>query len=106
MTESEFLILANNYLTSIETLAEKWIDADIDVDCTRQGNVLTLDFNGQQVVLNIQTPMKELWLASKSGAYHYTFDGSTWINTRAGKPDLNSELTQVCSSLSGEHLKI
>lgn len=106
MTESEFLLQANNYLTKIETLAEKWIDEDIDIDCSRLGNVLTLDFNGQQVVLNIQTPMKELWIASKSGAYHYKFDGLKWVNTREGKNDLDTELSEVCSSLSGVKLSV
>ncbi|MBP6242258.1 MAG: iron donor protein CyaY, partial [Hydromonas sp.] len=35
-------------------------------------------------IINQQTPMQEVWLASRSGGYHFKWNGATWVNTRDG----------------------
>ena len=40
--------------------------------------------DGQKIIINQQTPMQEVWLASRSGGYHFKWNGATWVNTRDG----------------------
>lgn len=54
---------------------------EIDIDCEVQGSVFTLTFpDGNQIVINKQEPLLELWLASKAGGYHFTYQCSQWVN--------------------------
>ncbi len=44
---------------------------------------MTLVFpNQSQIVINLQKPLHEIWLAAKSGGYHYKFDGNQWLDTK------------------------
>jgi CyaY protein len=87
MTESEFLVLADTCLRQVEELFEQAYENDeYDVECSRSGNVLTVEFvdNGSKIIVNSQAPMQEMWLAARSGGFHYKFDGQHWLNTRDG----------------------
>ena len=84
MTETEFLALVDQVLDSIESQADDWAAGlDVDIEATRSGNVLTLVFeDGTQVVVNAQAAMQELWVAARSGGFHYRYDGQHWNDTR------------------------
>ncbi|MCY4324995.1 MAG: iron donor protein CyaY [Betaproteobacteria bacterium] len=41
---------------------------------------------GSQIVINRQPANQEIWLAAKSGGFHFRHDGTDWIDTRDGKP--------------------
>jgi CyaY protein len=100
MTESEFLSLAEACLTQVEEMFEKAFENDeLDVECSRSGNVLTVEFvnNGSKMIINSQAPMQEMWLAARSGGFHYRHDGQQWRNTRDG-----SELFATLSALAQE----
>jgi len=90
MTESEFLTLADTCLQQVQDMFEQAFERDVwDVDCKRSGNVLEIEFveNGSKIIVNSQAPMQEMWVAARSGGFHYTFNGEHWLNTRD-----NSEL--------------
>ncbi len=100
MTESEFLTLADATLNAIEAALERATDNDeIDVECSRSGNVLEIEFidNGSKIIVNSQAPMQEMWVAAKSGGFHYKHDNARWINTRDG-----SELFTALSGMVGQ----
>lgn len=85
MTESEFLELAEACLSQVEDMFDKAFEADeLDVECSRSGNVLEIEFvnNGSKVIVNSQAPMQEMWVAARSGGFHYKYDGHHWLNTR------------------------
>ena len=85
MTETEFLDLADLTLKRIETAFDRLNDEDVvDVECKRSGNVLEIEFidNGTKIIINSQAPLQEMWLAARSGGYHYTRVGDEWRNTR------------------------
>ncbi|MBC3883982.1 iron donor protein CyaY [Undibacterium griseum] len=85
MTESDFLALAESCLSQVEEMFEAAYENDeLDVECSRTGNVLTIEFvnNGSKMIVNSQAPMQEMWLAARSGGFHYRYDGQHWINTR------------------------
>ncbi|MBE2896932.1 iron donor protein CyaY [Pasteurellaceae bacterium HPA106] len=61
----------------IETAIE---EQEIDVDCDILGSVFSITFaDGQQIVINKQEPLLELWLASKLGGYHFKYHGGQWL---------------------------
>ncbi len=87
MTETEFLAMADECLLQVEKIFEQAFDNDeLDVDCKRSGNVLEIEFvnNGSKVIVNSQAPMQEMWLAARSGGFHYKHDGQCWRDTRDG----------------------
>ncbi len=103
MTESEFLDLADATLNAIELALENACDtSDLDVECSRSGNVLEVECidNGSKIIINSQAPMQEMWLAARSGGFHYRYDGSHWLNTRDGT-ELYATLSDVVSRQAG-----
>ncbi|MQR02688.1 iron donor protein CyaY [Glaciimonas soli] len=85
MTESEFLVQVEATLNTVEQALEHLSNNDeIDVECERKGNVLEIEFidNGSKIIVNSQAAMQELWLAAKSGGYHFKYKDNAWRNTR------------------------
>ncbi|MCG2584906.1 iron donor protein CyaY [Massilia sp. TS11] len=100
MTETEFFTLAQATLDRIEAAMDRLNDEDlVDVECRRSGNVLEIEFldSGLKMVVNSQAPTQQMWLAAKTGGYHYQRAGEAWIDTRDG-----SELFAVLARLVGE----
>ena len=100
MSESEFLALAEATLTQIEAALDRLNDEDVlDVECSRSGNVLEIEFidNGSKIIVNSQAPMREMWIAARSGGFHYKRVGDEWVNTRDG-----SELFAALSGMASE----
>ena len=103
MTESEFLALADQTLATIERALERIAnDIDLDVECSRSGNVLTIEFadNGSKIIVNSQAPMQEMWVAARSGGFHYRREGGKWVNTRDGT-ELFAALSNMASEQGG-----
>ncbi len=77
MTDTEYLNLAEAALLRIEQAADRINDdTDADIDAARNGGVITLAFaSGSQIVVNLQKPLHEIWLAARAGGYHYKHDG-------------------------------
>ncbi|TXF97505.1 iron donor protein CyaY [Massilia arenae] len=100
MTETEFLDLADLTLKQIEEAFDRLNDEDvIDVECKRSGNVLEIEFidNGSKIIVNSQAPLQEMWVAARSGGYHYKRVGDEWRNTRD-----DSEFFASLSQYAGE----
>ena len=101
--ESEFHQRVDNVLRDIESALEA-IESDIDTE-TNSG-ILTLEFaNGSKVLINRQTPTRELWVAAKSGGFHFRFDGAAWRDTRTNE-SLETLLSRVISEQSSVVMSI
>ncbi len=99
MTDAEFLQLAEQTLDAIEAAVEA-IDGDIET--ARAGNVLTLELaNGSKVVVNSQAPMQQIWVAAKSGGFHYGRRADAWVDTRDGS-ELFAALSRIVSAQGGQ----
>lgn len=107
MTETEFLERSSAILDSLESQSDDWVSLfDLDIEAHRSGNVLTLIFDDAiHVVINSQAPMQEMWVAARSGGFHYRFDGTRWQDTRGG-PELAEALSQICSEASGHPIVV
>ena len=81
-------------------------DAGLDIDSDISGGILTLEFeNRSKVIVNRQTFNREIWVAAKSGGYHFRFDGAAWRDTRS-EEKLDSLLSRIISEQSGNVMSI
>jgi CyaY protein len=110
--DRQFYQLGSNLLQSIEVALEAADDElDLDLDVERQGgNVINIRFRDKSViVVNTQPPLHEIWVAAKSGGYHYRWAGTMatplWLDTKTGR-ELLSDLTQFASAQAGQAVKI
>jgi CyaY protein len=105
MTDLDYLDLAEQLLRSVETACDVLNDAhDADIDNQRVGGMITLTFaNRSQIIINLQKPLHEIWLASRSGGYHYRWDGQCWRDTK-GETDFFAQLTQDASAQAAQSL--
>jgi CyaY protein len=105
MTDSEFLDRAEAALRAVEACCDRINDeSDADIDNQRVGGMVTLAFpNRSQIVVNLQKPLHEIWVAARSGGYHYRFDGQRWLDTK-GQGELFESLSRYASEQAGQAL--
>jgi CyaY protein len=104
MTDSEFNALADATLTQIEAGLEA-SDADLDFEMASAG-VLEIEFaDGSKIIVNRHGSAKEIWVAAKSGGFHYRWDGSSWRDTRDGG-ELMSALSKLASAQAGQAIDL
>lgn len=105
MTDIEFMDRAEAVLRAIEAGCDRINDdSDADIDNQRVGGMITLVFrNRSQIVVNLQKPLHEIWLAAKAGGFHYKFDGQRWMDTK-GQGEFFAHLSEQASRQSGQPL--
>jgi CyaY protein len=82
LNDSEYHAKTTAVLASIEEAVDRFLDDDVvDIDAHRTGGLLELSFpNGSKIVLNTQPPLHELWMAARSGGYHYKYSNGRWLD--------------------------
>ena len=102
MTDLEFLDHAELLLKAIELACDRINDdGDADIDNQRVGGMITLTFeNKSQIIINLQKPLHEVWLAARSGGYHFKFDGQQWADTK-GPGEFFERLSKDASTQTG-----
>ena len=105
MTDLEFLDRAELLLKAIELACDRINDeGDVDIDNQRVGGMITLTFeNKSQIIINLQKPLHEVWLAARSGGYHFKFNGQFWADTK-GQGEFFERLSQDASAQTGHSL--
>ena len=87
----------------LEAISRAIDESGIDCDLEQKGDgvlEVTLD-NDSRVIINRHVAASEIWVAAKSGGYHFRFDGHHWVNTRDGG-ELFASLSRYLSEQSGE----
>ena len=99
MNESDFDRLADAALERIErALEESGADCDWEL---KAGGVLEIEVpDGSRIVVNRHTAARQIWVAARSGGYHFRHDGSRWVDTRDGS-ELFASLSRRVSEQSG-----
>ena len=106
MTDPEFMDHGEALLRSIEGCCDRINDdSDADIDNQRVGAMVTLTFrNASQIIVNLQKPLHEIWMAAKAGGFHYKFDGHRWIDTK-GNGEFFANLSRYASEQAGQPLR-
>lgn len=94
MNETEFRVLADAAFDRLEAALEA---CDAEIDWTQVGaGVVELEFaNGSKIVVNRHAAAREIWVAARSGGFHFRWDGECWRDTRDGR-----ELFEALSALA------
>ena len=105
MTDTEYQDRAEALLKAVELACDRLNDdTDADIDNQRVGGMITLTFrNRSQIVINLQKPLHEVWLAAKAGGFHYRHDGTAWMDTK-GHGEFFANLTRHASEQAGQPL--
>lgn len=86
-SQSSFADRAERFLARFEQAVDRVAD-DLDIDVLRAGNVVTLTFdNDHRLVVNSQAAAEEIWVAARSGGFHYRWDpdADQWRDGRSGE---------------------
>ena len=106
MTDTEFMDRSEALLLAVEEACDRINETtDTDLDCQRTGGMLTLVFaNRSQIIVNLQKPLHEVWLAARSGGYHYKFNSEKWMDTK-GQGEFFLQLSRAARAQSGQALQ-
>lgn len=105
MTDLEYMDQAERLLAQVEATCDRLNDdTDADIDNQRVGGMVTLTFaNRSQIVINLQKPLHEVWLAARAGGFHYRCVDGQWLDTK-GQGEFWDCLTQQASAQAGQSL--
>ena len=105
LSDADYHAKAHALLARIEAQIDAWLDDDVvDIDAHRTGGLLELSLpGGSKIVLNTQPPLQEIWLAARSGGYHFKWDGARWVD-REGQ-ELLARLSQSVSDQAAVALR-
>ena len=99
LEEREFNLLADAMLARIEAALEHSA-ADLNFEI-KPGGVIEIEFdNGSKIIVNRHTAAREIWVAARSGGYHFKPDGGRWVASRDGA-ELMAVLSRCVSEQAG-----
>ena len=104
LSDADYHAKSHALLARIEEQIDAWLDDDVvDIDTHRTGGLLELSMpGGSKIVINTQPPLQEIWLAARSGGYHFKWDGAQWVD-REGREFL-ARLSSSASEQAGQAL--
>ena len=96
MNESEFHRAVDAILARVEAAVE---DTELDVDL--ESGILTVTCpDSTRIIVNRQTPNREIWVAARSGGFHFAHREGEWRDTRSGE-ELFASLARIVKLQSG-----
>lgn len=98
LSDKDYHARTQAILGQVEATVDQWLDEGvIDIDSHRSGGLLELSLpDGSKLIINTQPPLQELWLAARSGGFHFRFVGDRWVDTREGTEFF--ELLSTCAT--------
>ncbi|AKJ27643.1 iron donor protein CyaY [Caldimonas brevitalea] len=87
LSDSEYHSKSHAVLAAVEARVDQLLQDDVvDIDTQRTGGLLELSFpNGSKIILNTQPPLHEIWMAARSGGFHYKYVDGRWLDTRTAQ---------------------
>ena len=100
MDERDFERLATAALEAIERALEATgTEADYEL---KAGGILEIEFgDGSKIIVNRHVAAREIWVAARSGGFHFRWDGAAWRDTRDGS-ELFAALSRLVSQQGGQ----
>lgn len=91
----------------LEAIGDAVDATGLDCDLEQKGDgVLEITLaNDSRIIVNRHVAANEIWVAAKSGGYHFRFDGKNWINTRDGG-ELFSSISRYLSEQTGKSVML
>lgn len=105
MNESEFNQMVDDVLAAIEEAID---ESGADIDYETAGGILTLTFdNNTKIIINRQTPVLQIWVATKGGGFHFDYhqQQDAWLKDD-DKTELFTALSDYCTQQAGETVQL
>jgi CyaY protein len=102
LTDTEFIAAADRTLAAIgEALDAALAQSDVDLDWSLNDGILEIECeDGSKLIVNRHVPNRELWVAARSGGFHFRPHGLEWRDTRAGT-ELGAALADLLRGQAG-----
>lgn len=96
MDESAFISAADATLDKIGLALDAALEtSDADLDWSLRDGVLTIECDdGSRIIVNRHLPNREIWVAAKTGGFHFRPKEGRWCDSR-GQEELGSALTRL-----------
>ncbi|KFB69479.1 iron donor protein CyaY [Candidatus Accumulibacter vicinus] len=104
MNDREFNTLADAALKRIEGALER-SGADLDYALVSDGMLEIECSDGSKIIVNRHDAAQEIWVAARTGGFHYRWDGSCWQDTRHDE-ELMAALSRIVSQQAGETVSL
>ena len=97
MNESDFHRAVDAVLSRVEASLEGEDELDTDLE----SGILTITCpDDSRIIVNRQTPNREIWVAARSGGFHFVHREAEWRDTRSGD-ELFASLARIVLAQSG-----
>ncbi len=96
------------YAETLEQLEELLDNCDADIDYDTVSDILTIEFeDSSKIIINYQSANGQLWLAARSGGFHYDYDAETgsWMNDRNGV-EFFAQLSELATEQAGGKISL
>jgi CyaY protein len=102
MNESEFHSAVDDVLAQVERAA----DSSQGIEADLEAGILTIECpDGSRIIVNRQTASREIWIAARTGGFHFAWKGGAWRDTRSGA-ELFASLRQIVLAQTGVSLTL
>jgi len=101
-TESAFIASADATLAAIGSALDAALaGSDIDADWRLVDGILEIECaDGSKLIVNRHVANREIWVAARSGGFHFRADGGAWRDMRSGN-ELATQLTRLLHDQAG-----
>lgn len=105
LSDADYQSRARALLGAIESQIDLWLQQDVvDIDGARTGGLLEMSFpGGSKIIVNTQPPLQEIWLAARSGGFHYRHVDGAWRDTKTGE-EFFAVLSRCATEQAGQLL--
>jgi CyaY protein len=107
MDESHYGRLTDETFRKIQDAFEN-VDPD-DADAFMSGDVLTIAFkNGVKCVVNTQRPTRQIWLAARAQAWHFSYDAASgkWMDDKGRGDELLACVKRIVKENGGVDVEL
>lgn len=106
LSDAHYRELTAALLAHVEATLDRWLQDDVvDIDTQRTGGLLEMSLpGGSKIILNTQPPLHELWMAARSGGFHFKWNDGRWLDTRDGR-EFFAALSACTSEQAGLELR-
>ncbi len=88
LSDTEFIAAVDAALAAIGAAVDAAVDTteEADVDWSLNDGILEIECSpGGKLIVNRHVANREIWVAARSGGFHFRGDGADWRDTRSGE---------------------
>jgi CyaY protein len=107
ITDSEFIAAADRTLAAIGAAIDAALDAsDADLDWSLIDGILEIECeDGSKLIVNRHVPNREIWVAARTGGFHFRPRDGAWRDSRSGE-ELAAALVALLRAQAGLSLSL